>query len=1083
MPLANDNPQIQQLSEALRDAQRRLQDVVSASGAGLGTFEFVLRKDGGLEFVGSTPAGDRLLGFEGQPPYGKRLQDLFPDLAGTDLPAALAGVARHGGVLERNLAPKGSLPSVRAYMFFAFQTAPDRMAIKVADTTQGFIAESEKRRSESLFEAAFNESPEAIALSRLRDGLIIDVNQEWLRLHGYTRAEVLGRTVVELGIWPDRKTRDAVVAPLVAQGRMRDQEAKVTIRGGHQRLVRLCGSVIDVAGEPHILLYIRDITDERLADEAMHASELALMQANDKLNEQVGLHEITESLANVGYWIASPDGTQIHWSGGLRRLAGMTQGPIVSSPDSRSRIHIDDLADFALARQRMDGSELEYRWWHADGTIRWLRSRMRRQLKSDGSMIDFGVVQDITAEREVTLALRERLAFIQKMTSRVPGMVFQFTVRPDGTSYLPFVSESVREIFGITPEDARESTAQIFSAIHPDDVEAMVASIQQSVRDIRPWSHEFRVRYPDGSERWYWGNAVPEREAEGGIVAYGSLTDINERKHAQAALTLTRVGVERTSDAMLWITPEGRIVDVNAATCRSLGYSREELMQMSIPDLNPSYNPQSWVGHFAELRDNGSLTFETEHRTRDGRFFPVEVVANYVKFGDLELNCAFVRDISQRKRSEAEIQRLAYFDGLTGLPNRILLLDRLAKTLTLSRRRLSHGALLFIDLDNFKDLNDSSGHDVGDKLLQQVGQRLTTCVREGDTVARLGGDEFVVMLEDLSEEAGAAAAQTEAVAVKILAALNRVYDLEGKQHYSSPSIGVTMFHDSLQSVDELLKRADLAMYEAKAAGRNTMRFFDPEMQTVVANRTALESDLRQGLQRDELVLHYQPVVDVAGKILGVEALVRWQHPQRGLMVPGDFIPMAEQTGLIQPLGHWVLQAACQQLALWSIRPATAGLTLAVNVSARQFRHPEFVSQVIALLKDTGANPFRLKLELTESLLLHDVEDAIRKMDELRAMGFSFSLDDFGTGYSSLSYLKRLPLEQIKIDQSFVRDVMTDPNDAAIVQTILALGQSLGFTVVAEGVETREQRDFLLQHGCQVFQGYLFGRPSPVQDLF
>jgi diguanylate cyclase (GGDEF)-like protein/PAS domain S-box-containing protein len=1083
MAPAIDNPQIQQLSDALRDAQSRLRDVVNASGAGLGTFEFVLLPDGGLEFVGSTPAGDRLLCFEGRPPYGKRLEDLFPDLADTDLPAAFAELAHRGGVLEHYLAPKGSPQPMRAYMFFAFQTAPDRLAIKVADTTQVFIAEAGKRRSERMFEAAFKESPEAIALSRLKDGRIVDVNQEWLNLYGCTRAEVLGRTVLELGFWTDPMAREAVVALLISQGRIREHEALNNIRGGEPRLIKLNGSVIDVDGEPHILMYIKDITDERHAEEVMRATEMALLHANDKLGEQIELHEITESLAQVGYWMASPDGKQIHWSNGLSRLAGSLSGVIQSSAEARSGIHEDDLATFEAARRNMDGSVVEYRWRHADGTIHWLRSRMRRLDKMSGAMIDFGVVQDITTERQASLALHERLAFIQKITSRVPGMVFQFAWHPDGSSSLPFASESVKDIFGITPEEARESTDRIFAAIHSEDVEAMQASIELAVRTLTAWSHEFRVRDADGSEHWFLGNAVPEREPDGSVVAYGSLTDINERKHALAALTLTRVGVERTSDAMLWFTPDARIVDVNAASCRSLGYSREELLRMSIFDINPHYDPQSWTQHFAELRESASLTFETEQKIKDGSFFPVEVVANYVKFGDLELNCAFVRDISQRKRSEAEIQRLAYYDGLTGLPNRSLLLDRLAKTLALSRRRLCHGALLFIDLDNFKDLNDSLGHDVGDKLLQQVGQRLGTCVREGDTVARLGGDEFVVMLEDLSEQTDEAAAQAEAVAEKILLTLNRVYALDGKQHFSSPSIGVTMFHDSLQSVDELLKRADLAMYEAKAAGRNTMRFFDPEMQTVVANRTALESDLRQGLQREELVLHYQPAVDSEGQILGVEALVRWQHPQRGLIAPGEFIPMAEQTGLIQPLGQWVLQAACRQLVLWSTRPATAGLTISVNVSARQFRHPEFVSQLIELLQTSGVNPVRLKLELTESLLLHDVEDAIRKMDQLRAVGLSFSLDDFGTGYSSLSYLKRLPLEQIKIDQSFVRDVLTDPNDAAIVQTILALGQSLGFTVVAEGVETQAQRDFLLQHGCKVFQGYLFGRPTPAQGLF
>jgi predicted signal transduction protein with EAL and GGDEF domain len=367
-------------------------------------------------------------------------------------------------------------------------------------------------------------------------------------------------------------------------------------------------------------------------------------------------------------------------------------------------------------------------------------------------------------------------------------------------------------------------------------------------------------------------------------------------------------------------------------------------------------------------------------------------------------------------------------------------------------------------------------------LLQEVSRRLIACVREVDTVARLGGDEFVVMLQALGSDGTLATAQVELVGKKILAALNQSYLLGNLEHHSTPSIGVTLFEGQKQSVEELLKQADLAMYESKAAGRNTLRFFDPAMQALVAQRTELEADLRAGLKRNELVLYYQPVVDIHSRVVGVEALVRWNHPQRGLVAPGVFISMAEQTGLILPLGEWVLETACMQLAVWAQQPSTAQLTIAVNVSARQFRHPDFVPRVLALLQKTQASARTLKLELTESLLLTDTQDAVRKMTELRSAGVKFSLDDFGTGYSSLTYLKLLPLEQLKIDQSFVRDVLTDPNDAAIARTILALGQSLGFSVVAEGVETSGQRDFLLNNGCTLFQGYLFGKPVPMAQL-
>lgn len=495
--------------------------------------------------------------------------------------------------------------------------------------------------------------------------------------------------------------------------------------------------------------------------------------------------------------------------------------------------------------------------------------------------------------------------------------------------------------------------------------------------------------------------------------------------------------------------------------------------------------PAQWAAHRAALQAREVfLDFELQRRRADGTLMWVGIsgAPTFDADGVFQGYRGTGRDITVRKQAEAQIQKLAFYDSLTELPNRQMLLNRLEHAVVTSARRRSHGGLLFIDLDNFKMLNDTMGHDRGDQLLQQVARRLTQCVRHMDTVARLGGDEFVVMLEELSADALEAASQVEAVGKKVLAALNHPFDLAGQHHHTSPSIGATLFFDHMETVDELLKRADLAMYQAKAAGRNTMRFFDPEMQAAVNTRAALELDLRQGLAQGELLLHYQPVVNAAGDTTGVEALARWLHPRRGIVSPAEFIPLAEQTGLILPLGRWVLETACLQLVAWRASPATEHLTMAVNVSAREFHHPDFSSLVVALLGKTGANPNRLKLELTESLLLSDVEDAIAKMSELRSIGVNFSLDDFGTGYSSLSYLKRLPLDQLKIDRSFVSDVLTDANDASIVRTILALAQSLGLSVVAEGVETQGQRDFLEEIGCTAFQGYLFGRPVPLDSL-
>lgn len=450
--------------------------------------------------------------------------------------------------------------------------------------------------------------------------------------------------------------------------------------------------------------------------------------------------------------------------------------------------------------------------------------------------------------------------------------------------------------------------------------------------------------------------------------------------------------------------------------------------------------------------------------------------------GEIYALCGISTDISEHKKNLEKINQLAFYDPLTGLPNRRLLLDRLQQALAKHARGLQQGALLFIDLDNFKDLNDTLGHDMGDQLLQQVAQRLSSHVRAQDTLARLGGDEFVLMLEGLSLQPAQAVSQVEHVGNKIVAALSAPYSLLERNHSSTASVGIALFPNDRSTVDEVLKRADMAMYQAKAAGRNAMRFFDPQMQAEVSARASLEFDLRQSLTERRFILHYQPQVDAQGQLIGAEALVRWQHPTRGMVPPAEFIPLAESSGLILHLGRLILYSACEQLVIWAQDPQLQQLTLAVNVSARQFHHPDFVADVCAALAESGADPRRLELELTESQLVEDVENLISKMSQLKAQGIQLALDDFGAGYSSLNYLKRLPLDQLKIDQSFVRDLLEHPSDAAIVRTILALGDNLGLSVTAEGVETQAQYEALQRMGCRRFQGYLFAKPGPASAL-
>lgn len=561
-------------------------------------------------------------------------------------------------------------------------------------------------------------------------------------------------------------------------------------------------------------------------------------------------------------------------------------------------------------------------------------------------------------------------------------------------------------------------------------------------------------------------------------------SELNERKRAEQELRLAATAFE-SQEGMLISDGEGTILRVNKAFTEITGYQAEEAVGHKASLLKSDRHDEVFYRNLWQTLDReGAWHGEIWNRRKDGGCFPAWLTVTAVKAeeGRITHYVGTLTDLTQRKEAEEEIRELSFYDQLTQLPNRRYLMDRLQRALASANRSQRAGVLLFIDLDNFKILNDTFGHDHGDLLLREVAQRLGTCTRDGDTVARLGGDEFVVMIEDLGTNLQEAAESARIVSEKILTTLAIPYQVAGHEHHNTPSIGVAMLSAHPQDVDEPLKQAEIAMYQAKSAGRNTVRFFDPEMRNVLTARASLELDLRQALLENQFLLYYQPQVDTAGRVTGAEALIRWRHPVRGIVSPAEFIPLAEDTGLILALGQWVLETACKQLVRWGRRAETADLTLAVNVSARQFRHERFADEVLDTLRRSGAAAERLELELTESLLLDDIEDTIIKMTALKNEGVRFSLDDFGTGYSSLAYLKRLPLHQLKIDQSFVREVLSDPNDAAIASTVVALGQSLGLEVIAEGVETQEQRDFLFGQGCYAFQGYLFGRPVPIDEF-
>ena len=534
----------------------------------------------------------------------------------------------------------------------------------------------------------------------------------------------------------------------------------------------------------------------------------------------------------------------------------------------------------------------------------------------------------------------------------------------------------------------------------------------------------------------------------------------------------------------MFVTDAAKVIlRVNRAFSAITGYSAQEAVGQTPRLLNSGHHDRAFYAAMWDCIDRtDSWQGEIWNRHKNGKVYPETLRISSVRdaAGGVSNYVAAFSDATSYKAAEQQIQSLAFSDPLTGLPNRQHLIVLLQQSQLDRARKPRQDALLLVGLDQFKNLNETIGHENGNLLLQIVARRLGDCIRKGDTLVRLGGNAFVVMLQNLSLIPQQAATEAEAVAAKILLALSQPYQIGSFDVHCSASVGITLVDDATpQDADVPLNQAELAMHHAKAGGRNTLRFFAPQMQAEVSARAELESGLREALLNDEFVLYYQAQVTSEGRVIGSEALVRWKHPLRGVVSPAEFIPVAEESGLILPIGNWVLETACKQLALWAGKPATADLTVAVNVSAHQFHQADFVDQVLGALERTGARAQKLKLELTESLLVANVEGIIAKMNALKARGVGFSLDDFGTGYSSLSYLKRLPLDQLKIDQSFVRNILTDPNDAAIAKMVIALADSMDLAVIAEGVESQAQRDFLAGLDCQAYQGYLFSRPVPV----
>jgi diguanylate cyclase (GGDEF)-like protein/PAS domain S-box-containing protein len=831
-----------------------------------------------------------------------------------------------------------------------------------------------------------------------------------------------------------------------------------------------------------VSVFGKDITERKHAENALLAAEKKYRDIFDGAVEGMFQSSLVSSFRSVNMAYAkmlgfdSPEAAE----------QGIHAAPekIWADPAERERFQSKLRRDGAV-----HGYECEFK--RQDGSVLWVAISSRIVFDEKGvPILHQGFINDITARKHAEMRLRdseERFrATFEQAAIGIMHVSFNGVILDSNPQFTAIVGYTQQELAGM-------AVKQITPAGYLGQSDEMLVILNSLNQHVHTWEKPYI--HKDGRLTWVRLTASIQRDGNGNRLHFITFVeDINAQRAAEDALAaaaralkssetryrtvfqtiLDAVAVRRTSDNVY--------IEANAAYLHMTGFDREELIGKTPDEIDiwTEGSDRQQMNALLET-EHGFRDFELRLRRRNGNVFWGLVSASIIDLDGISCVLSVTRDISAAKAAEDKIRDLAFFDPLTRLPNRRLMLDRLQQALTTSTRNPRKLALLFVDLDNFKILNDTLGHQIGDLLLQEVAVRLIGSVRESDTVARLGGDEFIVMVDGLSGTPEDAAAQALTVAEKIFAALARPYAIDTREIHSHSSIGIAVFGTPHRNPNEILQQAEIAMYQAKSAGRNAIRFFSPALQAVVNARAAMEEDLRHAIKADQFVLYYQPQIDNTG-LIGAEVLIRWQHPDRGLLLPGDFIPLAEETGLILGLGEWTLQKACAQVASWSKQSPSLNFSVAVNISARQFRQADFVAQVLAALERTGADPITIKLELTESMLVENIEDIIAKMTELRSHGLSFSLDDFGTGYSSLSYLKRLPLDQLKIDRAFVRDILSDVSSGAIAQTIISLSKAMGLSVIAEGVETEGQRDFLVGLGCTSFQGYLFSRPLPIEEF-
>jgi len=944
----------------------------------------------------------------------------------------------------------------------------------ITDITERKRADEALLKSESRLKSIVSTALNVIIVLS-PDHRILEFNPEAERIYGRRRGEVLGQDYFELFLPPELwQTVDDDLKMVMAGKEARGFENTIRAAdGGKHIMIWNVSRLDDAVGQAIGVVAIgHDITEQRRTEETL------------RRNEQL-LRNVMETLP-VGVWITDKHGKIISgneagkriWAGA--KYVGIDQYGEYKGwwADTGKPIAPEE---WAVARAVMKGEtslnelvDIEC----FDGTRKTILNSAIPLHGSDGEITGaFIVNQDITEMVQARKEIEDNERKFRTLFDSAKDAIF---LNKDGR-FVDCNSQTL-QMFGCRRDQIIGRTPQDFSPEFQPDGRSSEELARQKIEaalhgepQFFEWMHARLDGTPFCAEVIL--NAI---ELKGERYLQAIVRDITERKRGEEMVArLGRVLDSSSNEIYVFDAATLRFAQVNEGARRNLGYSMEELAGLTPDDIKPEHTHETFEALLAPLRrhETSVSTFETVHRRKDGSLYPVEVHMQLFDAENPPVFVAVITDITDRMEAQMQLQFLAHHDALTNLPNRALFLERLDHALTRARWTKRPLAVLFLDLDRFKNINDTLGHDIGDSTLRVAAKRLTDCVREGDTVARFGGDEFTVLLEDLANSD-----DVPNVAQKILEALSRPFDVEGREFVVTTSIGISLYPSDGEDSLKLLRNADTAMYRAKEQGRNKYQFYSSEMSAKALEKFMLESSLRHALERQEFLLYYQPQVSLAtGKITGVEALLRWQHPELGLVSPAQFIPVAEETGLMKSIDEWVLRTACAQAQAWR----SAGLpplTMIVNLSGRTFNEPRMMETVSQVLASSCFAPGSLELEITESVLMHNAQATVEMLEQLNRMGLKLAVDDFGTGYSSLSYLKRFPIDTLKIDQSFVRDVTSDADDASLVMAIIAMGHALQLNVIAEGVETPEQLDFLRRHGCDGMQGYLFSRPLPTEEI-